>query len=77
MNKTQLDFLQLLKGWENDGTLMSVLLSDKLNEVPFENVAKFLIQRLYNEKHMLLKENQKYIKCLMENNLYTSELMEK
>lgn len=58
MTKDEITFLKQLDPKGLDGTIQSILLSEqgKLESVPFNVLAKKLIQQLFNEKWTLIRE---------------------
>jgi hypothetical protein len=75
MKQEQINYLKSLDPKSEYGTLQRVLLEDNLNVVPFESVLRYLVENLMVEKETLFKENQKYVRILKQNGLYTSELI--
>lgn len=57
MNKEQIDFIRSLDPDGIDGTIQVFLAHNKLNEVPFEFVAKKIMQQLVNDKRSLVLDN--------------------
>lgn len=57
MTPSQILFLKELDPKREDGTIQTVLMGSKLNELPFVDVLKFLVTHLKKEKDVLTKMN--------------------
>lgn len=75
MNLNQIEFLKALDPNQEYGTIQRVLMEENLSIVPFENVAKYLINTMVDERKLLIKENTLMQKELQKHGLYTSELL--
>lgn len=75
MNLNQQLWLKSLDPDQMYGTIQRVLMEENLSVVPFEQVAKFLIGAMMQERETMLKENTIMRKELIKHNLYTSELL--
>ena len=76
MNQQQINWLKSFPNAEQDGTLMNILLRDDLATIPFENIAKVLIQTLYADKQTLKEENRKLTKIAKDAGVYYKILEE-
>ncbi len=70
MNQSQIDFIKSLDTEKQHGTIQGVLMGDNLSVAPFENIAKYLLKMLVDERHALMEENVKMRKVLVDNGLY-------
>lgn len=75
MNLNQQLWLKSLDPNQEYGTLQRVLLEENLSIIPFEQVVKYIIDAMINERNTMLKENTLMRKELMKHGLYTSELL--
>jgi hypothetical protein len=75
VNIQQITWLKALDPNQEYGTIQRVLMEDNLSIVPFENVAKYLISTMMDERKLLVKENALMQKELQKHGLYTSELL--
>ena len=75
MNLNQIEFLKSLDPNQEYGTIQRVLMEENLSIIPFENVAKYLISTMMDERNLLVKENTLMQKELQKHGLYTSELL--
>lgn len=76
MKLEHIEFLKSLDPTGDYGTVQGVLLGNNLNEVPFENVAKYLLSAIVAERSSLLKENTIMRRKLTENGLYDNSIVE-
>ena len=74
MNLNQIQFLRDLDKEGTFGTVQNVLMSGDLSTAPFENVAKYLLTCMKDERMKLLAENERMRKALQKANLYTNEI---
>lgn len=74
MNVQQITWLKSLDKEGTFGTIQSVLLNPDLSKIPFENVAKYLLTCMKDERMTLLAENERMRKALQKANLYTNEI---
>lgn len=74
MNVNQIHFLQSLDHEGCYGTLQTVLLSRELSTTPFENVAKYLLTCMMDERKTMMDENTRMRKALEKAGLYTNEI---
>ncbi len=74
MNINQIQFLRDLDKEGTFGTVQNVLMSGDLSTAPFENVAKYLLMCMKDERMTLLAENERMRKALQKVNLYTNEI---
>ncbi|MGL5012966.1 MAG: hypothetical protein ACRC6V_01580 [Bacteroidales bacterium] len=75
MNLNQIEFLKALDPNQEYGTIQRILMEENLSIVPFENVAKYLLNCMVQERQTMLKENTLMQKELQKHGLYTSELL--
>ena len=75
MNIQQITWLKALDPNQEYGTIQRVLMEENLSIVPFENVTKYLISTMMDERKLLVKENTLMQKELQKHGLYTSELL--
>ena len=75
MNIQQITWLKALDPNQEYGTIQRVLMEENLSIVPFENVTKYLISTMMDERKLLVKENTLMQKELQKRGLYTSELL--
>lgn len=75
MNLNQIEFLKALDPNQEYGTIQRVLMEENLSIIPFENVTKYLISTMTDERKLLVKENTLMQKELQKHGLYTSELL--
>lgn len=75
MTPAQINKLKQLDPKGLNGTLMSVLLRDDLNEQSFEGTLYFLLKVTLLEKEGLMQENKRFFKVLKQHNLMTNELL--
>lgn len=75
MNINQITWLKSLDPSQEYGTLQRVLMEENLSIVPFEQVAKYIITAMMDERSTMLKENTLMRKELQKHGLYTSELL--
>lgn len=64
MNEEQINRISALDTERMDGTIQSFLLLPDLENIPFETFAINLIERLYNEKRVLVKDNIRLSKLI-------------
>ena len=76
MNLNQQLWLKSLDPDQMYGTVQRVLMEENLSVVPFEQIAKYLITAMMQEREAFLKENGIMRKKLVKHGLYTSELMQ-
>lgn len=57
MTPSQILFLKELDPKVEDGTIQTIIMGSKLNELPFVEVLKFLVTQLKKEKDVLTKMN--------------------
>ena len=74
MNIQQITWLKSLDKEGTFGTVQNVLMSGDLSTAPFENVAKYLLTCMKDERMTLLAENERMRKALQKANLYTNEV---
>lgn len=74
MNLNQIEFLRSLDKEGTFGTVQNVLMSGDLSTAPFENVAKYLLTCMKDERMTLLAENERMRKALQKAGLYTNEV---
>lgn len=74
MNVQQITWLKSLDKEGTFGTVQNVLMSGDLSTAPFENVAKYLLTCMKDERMTLLAENERMRKALQKANLYTNEI---
>lgn len=74
MNINQIEFIRSLDKDGTFGTVQNVLMSSDLSTVPFENVCKYLLTCMKDERMTLLAENERMRKALQKANLYTNEI---
>lgn len=75
MNLNQQVWLKSLDPDQMYGTLQRVLMEENLSVVPFEQIAKYLIGAMIQEREAFLKEANVMRRELVKHGLYTSELM--
>jgi hypothetical protein len=75
VNIQQITWLKALDPNQEYGTIQRVLMEENLSIVPFENVTKYLISTMMDERKLLVKENTLMQKELQKHGLYTSELL--
>jgi hypothetical protein len=75
MNLNQQLWLKSLDPDQMYGTLQRVLMEENLSVVPFEQIAKYLIGAMLQERETSLKEANVMRRELVKHGLYTSELM--
>lgn len=75
MNLNQQLWLKSLDPDQTYGTVQRILMEENLSIVPFENVAKYIINTMMDERKLLVKENTLMQKELQKHGLYTSELL--
>lgn len=76
MNINQVQFLKDLDPDQVYGTIQRVLMGGNLSVVPFENVAKYLLTTMIEERNVLVKENTLMRKEFEKNGLYNSQLLQ-
>lgn len=76
MNLNQQLWLKSLDPNQMHGTIQRVLMEGNLSVVPFENVAKYLLTMMIEERNVLVKENTLMRKELEKNGLYNSQLLQ-
>lgn len=74
MTPNHIEFLKSLDPNGCYGTLASVLLSSDLSKTPFENVVKYLLTCMMDERKTLMQENERMRKALQKAGLYTNEI---
>lgn len=74
MNLQQIEFLKSLDPDQTYGTVQRVLMEDNLSVIPFENVARYLLTCMKDERMTLMQENTRMRKALQKHNLYTNEI---
>ena len=74
MNINQIEFIRSLDKEGSFGTVQNVLMSGDLSTAPFENVAKYLLTCMKDERMTLLAENERMRKALQKAGLYTNEI---
>lgn len=74
MNLNQQLWLKSLDPDQMYGTIQRVLMEENLSVVPFEQVAKYLLKCMMDERKTLMQENERMRKALQKAGLYTNEI---